>query len=260
MSVKTPDCNQMLDISISFVFPDATTKHRIVHLFFLSVSNIAKYVNDSSSLTVGLQNCGYRTSLRVKRTRFPGFDGSCIKDTVIVAWIQNMTTKSGVLLDSASQTKNTKSRRPQTRALLSVEVLGPWNWRNIRIPEFLGAMQKRIQGALGVQPPGPKISSKSCSFQAILRETPYFEEILGSGPPIGVQTPLAPPDQNPRSAPCVLTFLKIPFSSNFVLCPKFERKKKSASKFYAWKSELFWNFKIPMCYSFDTRLWSLVLL
>ncbi len=32
-------------------------------------------------------------------------------------------------------------------------------------------------------PVAPKIFFKSCSFQAILRESPYFEQILGSGPP-----------------------------------------------------------------------------
>ena len=53
----------------------------------------------------------------------------------------------------------------------------------------------------GGLPLAPKISSKLCSFQAILREKkPYFEQILGSGPH-GVKTLLGPPDQNPGSAP-----------------------------------------------------------
>ncbi len=54
-------------------------------------------------------------------------------------------------------------------------------------------------GTGGQGPLAPKISSKSCSFQAILRENSYFEHILGSGPSPGVQTPLGPPDQNPGS-------------------------------------------------------------
>ena len=44
------------------------------------------------------------------------------------------------------------------------------------------------EGARG-PPFAPKISSKSCSFQATLRENPNFEQILGSGPPLGVKTP-----------------------------------------------------------------------
>ncbi len=40
--------------------------------------------------------------------------------------------------------------------------------------------------------PAPaKIFFKSYSFQEILRKNPYFEYILGSGPP-GVKTPLSP--------------------------------------------------------------------
>ncbi len=49
-------------------------------------------------------------------------------------------------------------------------------------------------------PLAPKICLKSCSFQAILRETPYFDKLLGSGP-LGVKTPLGPLDQNPGSVP-----------------------------------------------------------
>ena len=46
--------------------------------------------------------------------------------------------------------------------------------------------------ALGAQGPlAPKICSQSCSFQALLRENPYFEHISGSGFP-GVKTPLVP--------------------------------------------------------------------
>ncbi len=32
-------------------------------------------------------------------------------------------------------------------------------------------------------------------------KTPHFEQIFGSGLPLGVKTPLGPPDQNPGSAP-----------------------------------------------------------
>ncbi len=49
------------------------------------------------------------------------------------------------------------------------------------------------RGALGAWAPlAPKISSKSCSFQAILREKPYFEQSLGSGPPLGSKLHWAP--------------------------------------------------------------------
>ncbi len=60
----------------------------------------------------------------------------------------------------------------------------------------------RSRGPLGTRPPQPKISSKSCSFQEILREKPYFKQILDSGPsPSGVKTPLGPPAQSPGSEP-----------------------------------------------------------
>ncbi len=42
-------------------------------------------------------------------------------------------------------------------------------------------------------PLAPKISSKSCSFQAFLREKPHFGQILGSGPLLEVKTPLTTP-------------------------------------------------------------------
>ena len=63
--------------------------------------------------------------------------------------------------------------------------------------------QLRIQGGPGGPGPlSPKISSKSCSFQAILRENSLFWANFGLRPPhpSGVKTLLAPPDQNPGSA------------------------------------------------------------
>ncbi len=39
------------------------------------------------------------------------------------------------------------------------------------------------RGPWGPGPLAPMISSKSCSFQVILWEKPYFEQSLGSGPP-----------------------------------------------------------------------------
>ncbi len=53
----------------------------------------------------------------------------------------------------------------------------------------------------GSGPPCPQDFFKSCSFQAILRENPYFEQIWAQGPPLGVKTLLGLPDQNPGSAP-----------------------------------------------------------
>ena len=48
---------------------------------------------------------------------------------------------------------------------------------------------ERIQGG-----PAPKISSKSCSFQGILRENPLFwANFRLRAPPLGVKTPLGPP-------------------------------------------------------------------
>ncbi len=48
--------------------------------------------------------------------------------------------------------------------------------------------------------PASLAPKKSCIFQALLFDTPYFEQILGSGPS-GVKTPLGPPpDQNLGSA------------------------------------------------------------
>ncbi len=40
-------------------------------------------------------------------------------------------------------------------------------------------------GPAGPGPPCPQDFKKSCNFQAILWEKPYFEQILGSGPPLG---------------------------------------------------------------------------
>ena len=55
----------------------------------------------------------------------------------------------------------------------------------------------------GARPPfPPRFFSKSCSFQAILREN--FGQNLGSGPPPpGVKTLLPPPGQNPGSAAAI---------------------------------------------------------
>ena len=57
---------------------------------------------------------------------------------------------------------------------------------------------RSTNGSRGTWGPGsppslpPRFFSKSCSFQAILWENPYFEQILGSGAPWGVKTLLAP--------------------------------------------------------------------
>ena len=47
----------------------------------------------------------------------------------------------------------------------------------------------------------PRNSSKSCSFQAILRENPLFWANVLLRAPLGVKTPLGPPDKNPGSTP-----------------------------------------------------------
>ncbi len=60
------------------------------------------------------------------------------------------------------------------------------------------------RGSRGSGPPlcpPRKISSKSCSFQAILRENPYFDQFLGSGPSWGQNSAGPPHDQNPGSVP-----------------------------------------------------------
>ena len=43
---------------------------------------------------------------------------------------------------------------------------------------------EQIQGAWGSAPLAPKIFFKSYSFQTILGKKPYFEQSLGSGPPL----------------------------------------------------------------------------
>ncbi len=47
-------------------------------------------------------------------------------------------------------------------------------------------------GPWGPAPLALKISSKLCSFQAILGENLYFEQIVGSGPPLGSKLHWAP--------------------------------------------------------------------
>ena len=72
---------------------------------------------------------------------------------------------------------------------------------NLKILYESGPSQQRIQGGLGPCPLAPKICQKSCSFQAILREKPLFWANFGLSPPLGVKTPLGPPDQNSGSTP-----------------------------------------------------------
>ena len=62
-------------------------------------------------------------------------------------------------------------------------------------------IQKRIQGAWEPGPPAPKIFSKSCRFQAIVRERPLFWAHFGLRAPLGSFLCWGPPDQNPWSAP-----------------------------------------------------------
>ena len=50
----------------------------------------------------------------------------------------------------------------------------------------------RGPGGPGSPTPPPSFFSKIMQFSGNLRETPYFEQILGSGPPSGVKTLLAP--------------------------------------------------------------------
>ena len=62
----------------------------------------------------------------------------------------------------------------------------PWDLPVLLRPRF-------SSGSRGARAPlAPTISSKSCSFQAILRENPYFEHILGSGSPLGSKLHWAP--------------------------------------------------------------------
>ena len=74
-----------------------------------------------------------------------------------------------------------------------------------------GVVQKLLlQHGISVADPGgpggpgpfaPKISSKSCSFQAIWREKPLFWAIFGLRAPPWGQKSTGPPDQNPGFAP-----------------------------------------------------------
>ncbi len=55
----------------------------------------------------------------------------------------------------------------------------------------------RIQGVLGPGPPCPQdcfFFFRIMQFWGSFKEKAYFEQILGSGPPSGVETPLAPPN------------------------------------------------------------------
>ena len=59
------------------------------------------------------------------------------------------------------------------------------------------------RGGLGARPPSlPPRFFKIMQFSGnFLGKKPYFEQILGSGPPLGVKSLLGPPDQNPGSVP-----------------------------------------------------------
>ena len=59
-------------------------------------------------------------------------------------------------------------------------------------PKLLCTAVADPRGALGARPPCPKISSKSCSFQEILREKPLFRANFGLSPPWG-QNSTGPP-------------------------------------------------------------------
>ena len=54
---------------------------------------------------------------------------------------------------------------------------------------------------LGGRPYPKEFFQNPAVFRQIKGKKPYFEQILGSGPPSGVKTLLGPPDQNPGSSP-----------------------------------------------------------
>ena len=62
-------------------------------------------------------------------------------------------------------------------------------------------------GPGGPGPLAPKVFFKIMQFSGNFKgKKPYFEQILGSGPPPGVKT-LLPPHQNPGSAPGTSTLI-----------------------------------------------------
>ncbi len=68
-----------------------------------------------------------------------------------------------------------------------LEMMSIFAWissNDLQVCKHCALNHLRIQGALGAQPPlAPRFFQKSCSFQVILKENPYFEQMLGSGPP-----------------------------------------------------------------------------
>ncbi len=60
----------------------------------------------------------------------------------------------------------------------------------------------RSRGPWGPGAPlAPRISLNHAVFRQFWGKNPCLEQILGSGSPLEVKTPLGPPDQNPGSAP-----------------------------------------------------------
>ena len=89
---------------------------------------------------------------------------------------------------------------------------------NLKFWKVVVPSHQRIQaGALGARALlAPKISSKSCSCQAILRTKPIFWAIFGVRTPLWVQNSIEPPpDQTPGSAPA-----SIGHASKFSMCPE----------------------------------------
>ncbi len=83
----------------------------------------------------------------------------------------------------------------------------------------------RIQEGLGGPPPfSQDFFSKSCSFLETERENPYFEQMLGKGPP-GAKT-LLPLDQNPGSAPAGILCSGRYCHHKHKVCSKFQGGKK----------------------------------
>ena len=90
----------------------------------------------------------------------------------------------------------------------------------------VGSWHQRIKGGWIPAPPCPQDFSKSCSFQAILSEKPYFEQIVGSR----LQLRWVAADQNPGSAPTWIRPTLFSFPSTGVILVVFTLPQHAGNK------------------------------
>ncbi len=80
------------------------------------------------------------------------------------------------------------------------------------------------RGPGGLSPPCPQDFFKIIQFSGNFKEKkPYFEQMLGSGPPLGSKLRWGAPDQNPGSAPDIIDLLVCRISSDD--CEKVNKRR-----------------------------------